>query len=167
MARALGPYVTSACPSTPLHPPPAETSPATRGAGGTRRGCPIDPALGTRPPPVRSRRTRSSAPRGGRSRRPLVSNVARPTLATVPFPRPPPGASAPEGGAWDSSDPRRGRRELEKGPPPPLRVPWRLWGTAPLLPTQNFITPARDSGWEKNSCSGASAASVLQSCERS
>lgn len=50
MARALGPYVTSACPST-LTPQPllAETSPATRGAGGTRRGRLGSPALGTLP----------------------------------------------------------------------------------------------------------------------
>lgn len=47
MARALGPYVTSACPSTtPPPPPPAETSPATRGSGGTRRGRPGTPPSG-------------------------------------------------------------------------------------------------------------------------
>ena len=72
---------------------------------------------------------------------------------------------SPEGGAWDRSDPGRGWRELEKGPPPPRRVPCRLLGAAPFFPEHNFsITPARDSGDKeplpRNLCR------YSQSCER-
>lgn len=144
-----GAYVTSACPSTPLHPPPTETSPATRGGGGTRRGRPGSPALGTRLSSERSRRPRSPAPRGDHGFRPRPGAVARPPLAALPFPRPPLGASAPEGGAWDRSDPG-GDGGIGKGATSPTRRPLAALGNGSPLPAHNFsVTPAQDSGGEK------------------
>ena len=160
MARALGPYVTSACPSTPLHPPPAETSPASRGAGGTRRGRPGSP----RPP------RGAGVPR-------VPRHVG--TAVSVPWPAPSRGRSQPlspskaptrglrsGGRGLGSLGPREGTGGIGKGATSPIPRPLAALGKgAPPPHTQLLHNPSP--GFRgKKSCRGASAATVLQSCER-
>lgn len=107
-------------PSVPLlhppPPPPAETSPATRGTGGTRRGRQSSPAHETRPLRARSLPPRSPAPRGDHGLRPRTSIVARPTIvATVRFPVSPPRGLRSRGRSLRPLGPPGGDEELGEG----------------------------------------------------
>lgn len=117
----------------PLHsspPPPGETSPATRGAGGTRRGKPGSPALPTRPLTARSWLPWSLAPRGDRALRPPPSTVAQPTLASS-LPVAPTRGLRSGGGAWDCSDPGKGRGDCKRATSPTPRLLAALGNDSP------------------------------------
>lgn len=113
MARALGLYVTSVCPSTtPPHPRQRRRHPLL--------GARVERDVGARVPRLRDAPVEPASPESRATWGPLGPNpragtVALPTLATVPFPRSPPGASAPEGGAWDLLDPGRGQKGWKRG----------------------------------------------------
>lgn len=96
----------------PLHPnPPAPAGgDVTRHSrrGGDATWTPGFPRPRDAPGPVRSWLPRSPAPRGDHRPCTRASAVPQPTLATIPFSRAPPRASAPQGGAWDRFDPCRG-----------------------------------------------------------
>ena len=149
-------------------PPPAPASgDVTRhsGLGWDATWAPGFPRLRARPPRVRSRRPRSPPLRGDRGLNPRAGTVALPTLATVPFPRSPPGASAPEGGAWDLLDPGRVERGWKRGHLPHSASPSGSGGQLPPSPQLRNPSPAFRGG-EGEGWKGSSAFSVLQSCER-
>lgn len=109
MARALGPYVTSACSSATPAPPPAETSPAIRGAGGTGRGRRGSPAHGTSSSHVRILRPGSSAPlREPRSPPPAQHRRAAKNLSLGSLPEAPTRGLSSRGRGLEYLGPQEG-----------------------------------------------------------